>query len=105
MKEILAQYADYVGMTGVMLTLTGYFLLNVNKLASTNIIYLLLNCIGSTLVLYSLMFHWNLSSVAIEGAWITISLIGLYRVWRRRHQPRKTDIYLLRDVAKERKPG
>jgi hypothetical protein len=43
-----------------------------------------LNLIGSIMLLYSLLFHWNLSSVLIEIAWITISLIGLYRAVKSR---------------------
>lgn len=93
----LAEYANAVGIVGVVFTLTAYYLLNVNKLSSTSMVYLLLNCMGSTLVLFSLMFHWNLSSVITESAWISISLVGVYRVRRARKklQELPSNIYVL----------
>ena len=74
-------YSNHIGIVGVLLTLLGYFLLNINKLSSRDLSYLLLNLIGSSLVLFSLYFHWNLSSVLIEGAWVLISLLGIYRAF------------------------
>ncbi len=82
--EYFVYYSDFIGMVGVVLTLVAYYLLNVNKFASTDLMYLFMNFIGSSLVLVSLMVNWNLSSVVIEGAWALISLLGLYRVLRAR---------------------
>lgn len=76
-------YTNIVGLVGVVAILMAYFLLNLNKIAAKSMTYLSFNLIGATLVLYSLWFHWNLSSVVIEFAWITISLIGMFRLWRR----------------------
>ncbi|OGT45257.1 MAG: hypothetical protein A3E83_08290 [Gammaproteobacteria bacterium RIFCSPHIGHO2_12_FULL_41_20] len=78
---ILQTFADMIGIIGVVLTLTAYFLLNINRLHSTQVSYLLLNFLGSTLVLVSLYFHWNLASVMIEFCWVLISLVGLYRIF------------------------
>lgn len=102
MPETFAQYANTVGIIGVGFTLTAYYLLNVNKLSSVSMVYLLLNCIGSSLILFSLMFHWNLSSVITESAWISISLIGVYRVVRARRQKkeRPSNVYLLSEKNK-----
>jgi hypothetical protein len=102
MSEVFAQYANTVGIVGVVFTLTAYYLLNVNKLSSVSMTYLLLNCVGSSCVLYSLMFHWNLSSVITEAAWISISIIGIYRVARSRQQNKdmRNNIYLISDVNK-----
>lgn len=80
MFEILEKYSDLIGVIGVFLVLMAYFLLNTNKLSSRHIKYLLCNFIGSILILFSLFYTWNLSSVVIEIAWILISLLGLYRV-------------------------
>lgn len=81
MYQLLAPFADYVGIVGVILTLLAYYLINVNKVTSDSPIYLYFNLIGSCLLMFSLMFNWNLSSVLIEIAWISISLIGIYRVF------------------------
>jgi hypothetical protein len=82
-----AQIADFVGIIGVILTLVAYCLLNIDKINAMSKTYLFLNLFGSCMLFYSLMFHWNLSSVLIEIAWITISLIGIVRYNRgRRNQ-------------------
>lgn len=82
MIELLSSYSDFIGIVGVTLVLTAYFLINTNKIDAKNVVYLLLNFFGATLILISLCFHWNLASVVIEFAWISISCIGLYRVYK-----------------------
>jgi hypothetical protein len=83
---LFVYFADAVGIVGVILTLAAYYLLNVGKLSSDNINYLMLNLLGSCMLFFSLMFNWNLSSVLIEIAWILISLIGIYRYIKARQQ-------------------
>ncbi len=46
--------------------------------------YQIMNLTGSVFLLFSLFFHWNLSSVVIEIAWIMISSIGIFRVLKAR---------------------
>ncbi len=75
---------DMIGMTGVTLVLTAYGLLNLNKLTSHSLVYQLMNLLGAVLLLISLCFNFNLSSVVIEVVWITFSLIGIIRVFRAR---------------------
>lgn len=84
MQDILIQYANQIGIVGVILTLIAYYLLSLGKLAADSLTYSLLNFFGSWLILFSLMFYWNLSSVLIEIAWISISLIGIYRYFSMR---------------------
>jgi hypothetical protein len=84
MLEIMARYADAVGIVGVILTLIAYYYINVGKFTSENMTYLVLNLIGSSMLMFSLCFSWNLSSVLIEIAWMTISVIGIVRSFRLR---------------------
>jgi hypothetical protein len=79
MFSFLESFSDHVGIIGVVLTIVAYYLINTNKVSAHNFSYVWLNLIGATLLLYSLCFHWNLACVLIEVAWISISLIGLYR--------------------------
>lgn len=79
MSLVLADLSNLLGMIGVLMVLSAYFLLNLNRLSAKHLTYLLLNGIGSSLILISLWFHWNLASVMIEAAWILISLLGIYR--------------------------
>jgi nitrate reductase gamma subunit len=82
MIEFFRTIANTVGIIGVTLILTGYFLINTNRVTSKNLGYLSLNFCGAWLILFSLLFHWNLASVLIELAWIVISVVGFYRLLR-----------------------
>jgi membrane-bound ClpP family serine protease len=86
MYDIFLQISDFVGMTGVIIILIAYFLLSTERWDSQNIIFQLANFIGAWMILFSLFFHWNLSSVIIEIAWIIISAVGIFRILS---QPKK----------------
>ncbi len=79
-SDLLARMPDAIGLLGVVLLLIAYYLLSVNKMSADSLAYQLYNLIGAVLILISLFFHWNLSSVVIEIAWIIISLIGICRI-------------------------
>jgi hypothetical protein len=78
--DLLAKLADFVGITGVILILVAYFLLSTGRWIADSFRFQFLNFIGAWFILYSLYFHWNLSSVVIEIAWIIISMVGMYRL-------------------------
>lgn len=80
MQLTLSFITDCIGLFGVIITLIAYYLLNVNKLASTDLTYLLMNFFGSVCILISLWVHWNLSAMLLETAWALVSLLGVYRV-------------------------
>jgi hypothetical protein len=71
---------DIIGLLGVIMTLVAYFLLQVSILKIDDILYSAINALGSLLILYSLLFHWNLSCFVIESSWLAISLFGTFRV-------------------------
>ncbi len=85
--ELLKNLSNYIGIIGVSFILVGYLLINTNRLTSKNLVYLTLNFLGAWLILISLFFHWNLASVVIECAWIIISLVGFYRLFRSKQVP------------------
>lgn len=78
--DILLKTADAVGLIGVVLLLIAYFFLSTGRWIADSLNYQIYNLIGAVLILYSLCFHWNLSSVVIEIAWVIISFIGIYRI-------------------------
>ena len=90
-SDLLARIPDAIGLFGVVLLLIAYYLLSVNKMSADSISYQMYNLIGAILILISLFFHWNLSSVVIEIAWIIISLIGIYRIIKERKVPEKVE--------------
>lgn len=82
MYHFFYRIADPVGLIGVVLLLIAYFFLSTGRWLSDSMMYQLYNLLGAILILYSLFFHWNLSSFVIEIAWVTISIIGIVRIKR-----------------------
>ena len=68
---------DLIGNIGVLLMVVAYLLLQLEKLSSSAISYLLLNALGAILVMISLAFRFNLSAFLMEAFWLLISLYGL----------------------------
>jgi hypothetical protein len=68
---------DLVGNIGVLLMVIAYLLLQLEKLSSSALSYLLLNAFGAILVIISLLFRFNLSAFFMEAFWLLISLYGL----------------------------
>ena len=68
---------DFVGNVGVLLMVVAYLLLQLEKLSSAAISYLLLNALGAILVMISLVFRFNLSAFLMEAFWLLITLYGL----------------------------
>ena len=83
MIELLGSISNYVGITGVIMLLIAFLLLSTGRLSSHSLHYQWVNFLGAALILFSLYFHWNLSSVVIEIAWMIISVIGIFRILRR----------------------
>jgi hypothetical protein len=80
MHDTLMKLSDPVGIVGVILLLIAYFGLSTGRLQSNSLVYQFLNFFAAWLILFSLYFHWNTPSALIEMAWITISIIGIYRI-------------------------
>ena len=74
---------DLVGNIGVLLLMTAYLLLQLNKL-SNGLLYSILNAVGAGLIVVSLLTNFNLSAFLIEVFWILISVIGIYRHLRQK---------------------
>ncbi len=72
--------SDVVGILGVGFILLAFLLLQLDKVTSSSMFYLLLNAVGALLLLFSLYYHWNLASVIIEFFWFFISCYGILRV-------------------------
>ncbi|MGH9968639.1 MAG: CBU_0592 family membrane protein [Pyrinomonadaceae bacterium] len=70
---------DLAGLTGVVLIVVAYLLLQLNKLPSSAPSYSFLNALGALLVIVSLIFNFNLSAFLMEAFWFLISLFGLLK--------------------------
>lgn len=74
------------GLLGVFINLGAYALLTSGKLKATNPRYQLANIAGTSGILLSLMVEWNLASVLLNMAWLTIGLVGLMRIFLMRRK-------------------
>lgn len=72
---------EIAGYLGVGFYLGSYAALQMGFLSGRGYLYAFLNMIAAALVLTSLMQDFNLFSVIIQVAWITISIIGMSRVY------------------------
>ena len=73
---------DLVGNIGVVVLVTTYLMLQLNKLSSDGLAYSALNAVGAGLIVISLLVDFNLSALVIEVFWVLISLLGIYRYFR-----------------------
>jgi hypothetical protein len=79
---MIAIIANIAGLIGVIFMLGAYLLVQSEKLLPGNIKFPLMNLIGASLVLVSLLFAWNLPSFIIELFWTLISIYGIWRIRR-----------------------
>lgn len=76
----MGQYIpDIIGVMGVICVVLSFFLLQVEKVRYDSWGYLLLNLFGALMLLYSLIYNWNLASVIIEVMWLTITTYGIIK--------------------------
>lgn len=73
---------DLVGNVGVVVLMIAYLMLQLNKLRSDDLAYSLLNAIGASLIVLSLLVNFNLSALLMEVFWVLISFIGIFRYFR-----------------------
>ncbi len=70
---------DLLGLLGVGLILIAYGLLQTGRIEPRDRRFSAANALGAALILVSLWFAPNVSAIAIETAWLGISLYGLLR--------------------------
>jgi hypothetical protein len=71
---------DIGGVIGVAMMLFAYAGGQLRRLDMTGLPALLMNLMGSLLVLWSLSFQFNLSAVLMESAWALVALYGLIKL-------------------------
>jgi paired small multidrug resistance pump len=78
------RWYDLAGSVGVILIVAAYLLLQLERVGSSGLPYLLANAVGAALILLSLAYEFNLSAFLMEAFWLAISLLGLARRTRAR---------------------
>ena len=80
----MADLAVIIGLLGVAIVVLGYGLFAAHKLKGDDWRYPVLNIIGTLGIIVSLIYQWNLPSFVAQVTWIFLSLVGLFRMWRKR---------------------
>lgn len=73
---------DLVGNIGVVVLMFTYLMLQLNRLSSDGLAYSVLNAVGASLIVVSLLYNFNLSALLMEVFWVLISFVGIYRYFR-----------------------
>lgn len=73
-----------VGLAGTGLILLAYALIQTGRMRAENPAYSVINGAGAAMILFSLIFEFNLAAFVMEVFWLLISAFGLYRGLRAR---------------------
>ncbi|TDF39662.1 hypothetical protein EYS14_09155 [Alteromonadaceae bacterium M269] len=76
----MSLFLNVLGILGAALIVGSYLLLNIGKMQADTYRYLIINSIGATGVLLSMIYDFNLAAFIIELFWLIVSLLGLYRL-------------------------
>ena len=68
---------DILGTLGVGIIIVTYVLLQTERIRSDSLYYSLLNALGATLIIVSLVFNFNFPAFIVEFFWLLISLFGI----------------------------
>lgn len=87
MSEILASlsFSDLVGSIGTLIVTAAYFATQMRYLNSDDVRFPVANLVGSLMMVYSLVYAFNLASVLMELFWILISIAGIINYLRRKN--------------------
>lgn len=76
---------DLFGNIGVVLILGSYLWIQAGRTTVDDLSYSVVNGVGATLILVSLLKDFNLSAFIVEAAWIAVSVFGAIRILRAKH--------------------
>ena len=85
------EWFDIVGVTGSLLIVTAYFLLQTEKISNQSPSFSIINALGALLILISLCFEFNLAAFFIEFFWLLISVYGVWKWIRLQADLEKTN--------------
>ena len=78
----MSSVLDLIGNIGVVILIITFLMLQLNKIPSDGLAYSVLNAVGASLIVVSLLFDFNLSALLMEVFWVLISFVGIYRYFR-----------------------
>ena len=78
---------DLVGSIGVAIIILTYIALQLEKIRSESLFYSLLNALGASLIIISLLYNFNFPAFIVEFFWLLISLFGIGKYFLKKNQP------------------
>jgi hypothetical protein len=72
-------WSDTVGILGVAISVYYYARVQWHRDYAKTMAYSMGNLVGSLMIIYSLVYNWNIASFLCNSAWGVISLYGIYR--------------------------
>lgn len=82
---------DLIGLLGVVLIISAYALVPLERIDVKGLSYSLINALGAGFILISLSVDFNLPAAVIESCWLLISALGIYSALRRNSQEQKLE--------------
>lgn len=76
--------AVIIGMAGVVTNLSAYLLLSMGRLRANQMRYQWMNVGGTIAILISLVAQFNAPAMILNIAWLTVSVLGLVRIYQMR---------------------
>ena len=70
---------DWVGSAGVVTIILTYILLQLERIKSESLSYSVLNGIGASLIVFSLLYSFNFAAFVVEALWVLISIYGIFK--------------------------
>ena len=74
---------DVLGAAGGLLIVGAYSMLQLQRLDPRGLRYSLVNAVGAGLILFSLLFEFNLGAFLVEAFWLLVSCFGIVVCLRR----------------------
>ena len=84
LTEKFMQWYDAIGSIGVGIIIVTYIGLQLEKIRSDTLMYSLLNAVGASLIIVSLIYSFNFSAFIVEFFWLLISLFGIGKYFLKR---------------------
>lgn len=82
--SVIEHLPTLLGLIGVAINLTAYGLLSAGRMKASEARYQIVNIVGTTGILLSLITQWNLPIFISNMAWLLIAIFGLARIIRLR---------------------
>jgi hypothetical protein len=71
---------EIIGLTGLVIEASGFFMLQKRLVRESSWLYLLSIFFGTGMIIYSLMYSWNLASAIWNITWNIYALYSIIRI-------------------------